>query len=38
MRSLHAKIKYLGLYEDNDLEKPGYEYRKSMFGTDIDTV
>ena len=26
-----SRLKYLGLYKDNDPEKPGYEYGKSIF-------
>ena len=33
-----SRLRHLGIYENNDPEKPGYEYRKSTFDTDKNTV
>ena len=33
-----SRLRHLGLHEDNDPEESGYEYRKSIFDTDENTV
>ena len=33
-----SRLRYLGLHQDNDPEESGYEYRKSIFDTDENTV
>ena len=33
-----SRLRRLGIYEDNDPGKSGYEYGKSVFGTDENTV
>ena len=33
-----SRLKCLGLYEDNDAEKTGYEYGKSIVDNDIAAV
>ena len=32
------RLKTLGLYEDNDHGKPGHEYDKSIFNSDLELV
>ena len=33
-----SRLRCLGIYEDNDCEKPEYEYGKSICNTDKNTV